>query len=416
MVTIPLHEGSFPAPLAGFEYLPADPGWWALWKEPSGEKVDLDRWLGSTIARQPFVTAPLRVVHDLAQEEYAFLARNAQARTKFTVPAPSFHRIFWHEDHSRDAYPTSDDFIAAVADYLRTELVPSLRALGCDYIQMDAPNYAQWHIDPDNRAAYEAAGHDAAHELDADVEFDNSVFDGVDDITRAIHICRGNAPDGRFLASGGYETISRQVFPRLTNYDTLLLEYDTERSGGFEPLNDVLEHHTVVLGLVTTKSPTARGRRGGRGPSAPGVSLRSSRSTGAQPPVRLRLGRRSPHHDPRRTRGQAAPHRSRRPQDLERLTTGPRTSTRGVVDDADVPVHLVAVTVMSNSTNARHASRRSPTRCGSDSVGHSVPPADRHVRQHRARGAGHRVAHADRSAVGPEPASQGDERGVVACR
>ena len=254
VVTIPLQEGSFRAPLAGFEYLPADPGWWALWKEPTGEKVDLDRWLGSTIARQPFVTAPLRVVRDLAQDEYGFLARNAVARTKFTVPAPSWHRIFWHEDHSRAAYPTSDDLIAAVADYLRTELVPSLRALGCDYIQMDAPNYAQWHIDLDNRAAFEAAGHDAAHELEADVEFDNSVFDGVEGITRAIHICRGNAPEGRFLASGGYEAISRQVFPRLSNYDTLLLEYDTDRAGGFEPLDDVLEHHSVVLGLVTTKA------------------------------------------------------------------------------------------------------------------------------------------------------------------
>jgi 5-methyltetrahydropteroyltriglutamate--homocysteine methyltransferase len=34
-----------------------------------------------------------------------------------------------------------------------------------------------------------------------------------------------------------------------------LLEYDDERSGGFEPLKHVPEDRTVVLGLVTTKKP-----------------------------------------------------------------------------------------------------------------------------------------------------------------
>ena len=80
----------------------------------------------------------------------------------------------------RDAYPTSDDFIADVARILREHVVDRLVELGCDYIQIDAPNYAQWHIDPDNRAAFEAHGHDMAHELVADAEFDSMVFEGVD--------------------------------------------------------------------------------------------------------------------------------------------------------------------------------------------------------------------------------------------
>ena len=68
--------------------------------------------------------------------------------------------------------------------------------------------------------------------------------------------CSGNAPGGTWAATGGYEAISKEVFPRLTNLDRLLLEYDSDRAGGFEPLADVLPTHEVVLGLVTTKDGT----------------------------------------------------------------------------------------------------------------------------------------------------------------
>jgi 5-methyltetrahydropteroyltriglutamate--homocysteine methyltransferase len=69
-------------------------------------------------------------------------------------------------------------------------------------------------------------------------------------------MCRGNAPGGMWAATGGYEAISKKVFPRLENIDRLLLEYDSDRAGGFAPLADVLPHHQVVLGLVTTKDGT----------------------------------------------------------------------------------------------------------------------------------------------------------------
>ena len=249
VVTIPLREeGASHAPLAGYEFLPAEPGWWSLWKEPDGRRAQV--W---TAATRPFVTKGLRVVRDIVAEEYAFLKANAHARTKFTIPAPSWHRIFWHPEYSRAVYPTPEDFLRAVAAYLREEVVPKLIALGGDYIQMDAPNYAQWHVDAGNRAAFEAWGHDMTAELIADAEIDNTVFEGVGGVTRAIHICRGNAPGGRWLADGGYERIAGEVFPRLTNYDRLLLEYDTPRAGDFGPLRHVRPETAVVLGLLTTK-------------------------------------------------------------------------------------------------------------------------------------------------------------------
>ena len=249
VVTIPLREtGAAHAPLAGYEFLPADPGWWSLWKEPTGQKAQV--WTSPT---RPFVTKPLTVVRDIVADEYAFLRANARRRTKLTIPAPSWHRIFWHAEHSRAAYPTMEDFLRAVADYRRREVVEKVIALGGDYVQMDAPNYAQWHVDPDNRAAFEAWGHDMAAELVADAEIDDTVFAGVRAITRAIHICRGNAPGGRWLANGGYDKIAGEVFPRLTNYDRLLLEYDTPRAGDFSPLRHVRPDAAVVLGLLTTK-------------------------------------------------------------------------------------------------------------------------------------------------------------------
>jgi 5-methyltetrahydropteroyltriglutamate--homocysteine methyltransferase len=248
---IPIYEDPlFRAPVSGFEFLDADSGWRGLWKTGAGEPADTS----VLPPQEPFVTRRLEVDRDIVADEFTFLKEHAHARPKYTIPAPSWHRIYWHPQHSATAYPTSDDFIADVARILREHVVERLVELGCDYIQIDAPNYAQWHIDPGNRAAFEEHGHDMAQELVADAEFDSMVFEGLTGVTRAMHMCRGNAPGGMWAAAGGYEAISKEVFPRLANVDRLLLEYDSDRAGTFAPLADVLPHHQVVLGLVTTKN------------------------------------------------------------------------------------------------------------------------------------------------------------------
>src|SRR5436190_3149980 len=251
MVDDPLFE----APVSGFEFLNAASGWRGLWKTGAGEPADTS----ALPPEEPFVTRRLQVERDIVGDEFVFLKEHSTARAKYTIPAPSWSRIFWDPEYSTDAYPTSDEFIEDIARLTREHIVDRLVELGCDYIQLDAPNYAQWHIDPGNRAAFEEHGHDMAHELVADAEFDNLVFEGLAGVTRAMHMCRGNAPGGMWAASGGYEVISKQVFPRLSNLDRLLLEYDSDRAGGFGPLTDVLPHHEVVLGLVTTKDGALEG-------------------------------------------------------------------------------------------------------------------------------------------------------------
>jgi methionine synthase II (cobalamin-independent) len=183
--------------------------------------------------------------------EYAFLVGHARARTKFTMAAPSYHRRYWSPEHSIAAYGDCEEFLTDIRDYLR-DVVRDLVALGCDYIQLDAPNYGSL-CDPDTRARMAAEGRDPDAETVFDAELDCSLFDGVHGVTSALHICRGNGPGGAWHSAGGYGAISGQVFPRLS-FDRLLLEYDSDRAGTFEPLADIRPGTVAVLGLLTTKS------------------------------------------------------------------------------------------------------------------------------------------------------------------
>lgn len=184
-------------------------------------------------------------------DEYAFLARHAHTRTKFTMAAPSYHRRYWSPEHSTQAYRDCEEFLIDIRDYQRG-VVHDLVTMGCDYIQLDAPNYGSL-CDPDTRARMEADGRDPEAETIFDAELDNSLFEGISGVTRALHICRGNGPGGMWHSAGGYGAISGHLFPRLT-FDRLLLEYDSGRAGSFEPLADVRPGTVVVLGLLTTKS------------------------------------------------------------------------------------------------------------------------------------------------------------------
>ena len=120
-------------------------------------------------------------------------------------------------------------------------------------MQVDAPEIATL-ADPDVRDQYDRLGIGAERMLREGVELLGSLTSASSGMTLGIHLCKGNS-EGRYLASGAYDVIAEDVFPRLTGYDVLLLEYDDERSGGFEPLALTLGRHVLVLGLVSTKNP-----------------------------------------------------------------------------------------------------------------------------------------------------------------
>src|SRR5262249_55965791 len=103
------------------------------------------------------------------------------------------------------------------------------------------------------RRFYESRGWSVEQWLARGIEMDNALITGFAGVTFGFHLCRGNQ-GGRWLVSGGYDSIARPIF-RGTRAHRLLLEYDDARSGSFEPLREVPDDKMVVLGLVTTKSP-----------------------------------------------------------------------------------------------------------------------------------------------------------------
>jgi len=195
------------------------------------------------------VTAPLRRWRSLSGEELVYLRARTRAIPKVTLPSPGLFANFWAPDRSAAAYRSLGAFLQDVAAILRAE-VEELAAYGATYIQLDAPHYPLL-IDPDTRAFYEARGWNLAEWLDFGVALDNQVMAPIDGVTFALHLCRGNQAS-RWLVSGGYEPIAQPIFEH-TAADRLLLEYDDERSGGFEPLVTVPPDKKVVLGLVSSK-------------------------------------------------------------------------------------------------------------------------------------------------------------------
>ncbi|HEX7895282.1 MAG TPA: hypothetical protein VF447_13885, partial [Terriglobales bacterium] len=101
-------------------------------------------------------------------------------------------------------------------------------------------------------------GNDPDRLLDLSTEMDNAVIGDHPGITFGLHLCRGNN-QSKFYAAGDYGPITK-VFQK-TRFQRFLLEYDDQRSGGFEPLKHVPEDRTVVLGLVSSKKGTLESKQ-----------------------------------------------------------------------------------------------------------------------------------------------------------
>jgi len=187
----------------------------------------------------------------LAAEEFVYLRGRTSRTAKVTLPSPSLFVNFWSPERSQSAYASLEHFLADVVAILRDEVAELVR-LGATYIQIDAPHYALL-LAPETRAFYESRGWTLDLWLSRGIEIDNAVMTGFPGVTFAIHVCRGNQ-ESRWLVEGDYEPIARPIFQRI-DATRLLLEYDDDRSGSFEPLRHVPDDKMVVLGLISTKRP-----------------------------------------------------------------------------------------------------------------------------------------------------------------
>jgi 5-methyltetrahydropteroyltriglutamate--homocysteine methyltransferase len=109
--------------------------------------------------------------------------------------------------------------------------------------------------DPRRRQVLIDSGRDPEQVLDETIAADNATLEGArrDGVTFGLHMCRGNNRSA-WASVGSYEVCAEKAFGQL-NVDRFLLEYDTERAGGFEPLRFVPKHKMVVLGLISSKEP-----------------------------------------------------------------------------------------------------------------------------------------------------------------
>lgn len=203
------------------------------------------------VFQRPVVVDRLRPRRHLCAEEFTYLRARTDRQAKVTLISAQQAAAYYDPEKSKGAYPTIDAYLADVVDILRAEVRELIR-LGCTYIQIDAPQYAGL-LDPQIREGYRQRGNDPERLLERCIELDNAVIGDHPGIVFGIHLCRGNN-QSKFYASGGYDPIAGQVFHR-TRFQRFLLEYDDERSGSFEPLKEVPDDRTVVLGLVTTKKP-----------------------------------------------------------------------------------------------------------------------------------------------------------------
>jgi 5-methyltetrahydropteroyltriglutamate--homocysteine methyltransferase len=220
------------------------------WRGPGG---------GPEASTSQMVGDRLRPRRRLTGDQQAFLRQHAPGRFKITLPAPSnFYLVSWKPGVSDWAYGSREELLRDLVAILRAE-VEALIAEGVTYVQLDAPFYCAL-LDDAGRAGLRQAGLDPERATREMAAADSACVEGLarEGLTLALHVCRGNSRS-RWLAEGAFDPIAEPLLGT-TAFDAFLLEYDSARDGGFEPLRFLPRGKTAVLGLVTTKEPRLESR------------------------------------------------------------------------------------------------------------------------------------------------------------
>ncbi len=184
---------------------------------------------------------------------FTYLKSLTSRTPKVMMPAPTnVHYFSQRRNIDATVYPDLAAFWDDVVQSYRAEFA-ALSQAGCTYIQMDDVTFA-FLCDPKHRESLRANGEDPDRVLNSYADAINRVLDGRPaNLTVAMHICRGNM-SGHWAAEGGYDPVADALFNKI-NLDAYFLEYDSPRAGTFAPLRYVPSNKTVVLGLVSTKTP-----------------------------------------------------------------------------------------------------------------------------------------------------------------
>lgn len=187
-------------------------------------------------------------------EHFRFLQSiSGDAVAKMTIPSPSvMHFRGGRKTIDANVYPDINDYFDDLAQVYR-DAIKAFYDAGCRYLQLDDTVWA-YLCSEDQKSQIRERGDNPDELARIYAQVLNKAIEGKpDDLTIGLHVCRGNFRS-TWISEGGYEPVAEILFGTV-NIDAFFLEYDNERSGGFEPLRFIKPgKQQVVLGLITTKN------------------------------------------------------------------------------------------------------------------------------------------------------------------
>lgn len=235
--------------------------WWHydfLWNLDGVEKVTLEQGIQfagvQTKAEAPRVTGRIGFSDHPFLEHFRFLAANTGHVAKMTIPSPSMlHYRGGRKMIQMGLYPDMAEYYADLGKAY-SKAVRAFYDAGCRYLQLDDTSLS-YFCDPEQRKMLAERGDDPDKLIQTYKEMLNAATKGRPaDMVITTHTCRGNFKS-TFVASGGYAPVADLMFNQI-DIDGYFMEWDDERSGGFEPLKYLPKGKHVVLGLVTSKTGT----------------------------------------------------------------------------------------------------------------------------------------------------------------
>ncbi len=183
-------------------------------------------------------------------QDFVFLKKTTSRTAKFTIPSPAMlHLRGGRNAISKEAYPDLEEFWSDVAAAYR-RAIAHLGKAGCTYLQLDDTSFA-YLCDPKIRENCRNNGDDPAKLPRRYADTINAALKNKPaGMTVTMHTCRGNFKSA-WVAEGGYDPVAEAMFS--ADVDGFFMEFDSARSGTFEPLRALPKDKKVVLGLVTTK-------------------------------------------------------------------------------------------------------------------------------------------------------------------
>ena len=228
----------------GVEHIELDHGYQFHGEETTKGSLRLTGKIGGT--NHPFIQDFLFVKQ--------FEEEGIEAKQTIPAPAQFLAELFRgnNSENTRKFYPDTDQLIEDIAQAYRT-FFREIHEAGCSTVQLDDCTWGMI-VDDDFWKSMAGTGFTLEHEAELYLKVNNLALEGKPEgLTVNTHVCRGNY-HSCYATKGAYDPVAPYLFAR-EDVSSFYLEYDDERSGSFEPLKHVAEGKTVVLGLITTKSP-----------------------------------------------------------------------------------------------------------------------------------------------------------------